>query len=252
MIPITSISINHRHYGELTVNLVSSLRATLGNRWPIYILSDGSFEKAAGAWDHGCTIIQTLPGNPFWLKCNLWPMFEQPFVYIDADTVVNDPDIFRKWIDTQDGRLFIQQMPEGRERFMWASKDSIAEHHGIAPSDVLHLNSSVITGGTAFFWEKAAEAYDNPMQSHLIGGYYPDEIPLAVAIAKTCEVPHRREVVALPWRTEKLQQYPVITLPGGNVPTKMVHRYTALTRNYALQTGAPFYQFQQKAKVAYG
>ena len=245
----TTIAIGSRYYGELAINLVNSLNLCFPKA-AVYVFSDGSFEQAQGYDRVNATVIKTTETNAFRLKCNLYNEFEGRFIFIDADTIVMNEKAAQKWVKGQKSGLFIQVMPPNQERFMWASKAAIAAHHDIDADQVKHLNSSIITGGTRIFWEQAAEYYDTPMKSARIGGFYPDEIPLAAAIAKSNTTLKAGEPVYLPWSSGNAQDYAFISLPGGNPSSKAIRLYQGIVNRNALKTGVPAHKFQLKRKVA--
>lgn len=243
-----TIATGARYYGELAVNLVNSLNIAFPES-PVYVISDGAFERAQDNDRVNATVIRTRETNPFRIKCNLYPEFEGRFCFIDADSVVNNPEMAREFIASQKTGLFIQRMPPGMVGKWYARPEQVAAHYAV-DGEIIHINASLIIGGTKPFWMKAAKFYDNPMRAAKIGGFDSSELALSAAMAATRVYPDISDAVLLPWSMGNAADYPFLSLAGNRPPAHLVRRYSGIVARNATKSGIQAHKFNERKKVA--
>lgn len=254
------ISILRREFGEMAFNLAVSLRSALP-ACEITVISDGTFEAIKGAEAYVNEIIPTTSKNPFRIKANLYSIVKhKDCMYIDADSLVNNPDAFRKAIEQlKEQPLYIQRYRNDIEPGdthgpeTWGNVHDFAAHYGFVYSYPVY-NSTVIrwkrSREIGAWFKKVAAFYDNPPQlDEQILGKTPDEVAFGAASAVLGTKPIlMNRVTWFRWETEHFRTFPLISLAGANIPNVAIMRYNALVKDNAKAARLQAYEINQKYK----
>ena len=241
---ILTIAIGKKEYGQMAFNLAVTLKKH--SDLPISVITDDNALKGipeADMWVFD-QIIHTTEKNPFKLKCYLNELTPYPYtIFVDADCVfLQEPNL--------KASLHIEGIDEP---LYWATAEAIKDHYKV---DTKGINTSLIAWksnkANDKFFTAAQKAYDNPMPKYKhIGGWYPDEIPFAVAAAKkklaSPVVFHHSDKK---YRLGDAKGYTVLSMNGKMSPyDPMVRHYNMITKSASLDFGLAHYPFKPSAKV---
>jgi len=241
---VLTIAIGKKEYGQMAFNLAVTLKKH--SDLPISVITDGNALKGipeADMWVFD-QIIHTTETNPFKLKCYLNELTPYPYtIFVDADCLfLSEPTVKTS--------LHIESIDEP---LYWAKAQDIKDHYGV---DIKGINTSLIAWKSNKtndkFFKHVQKAYDNPMPKYKhIGGYYPDEIPFAVAASKkTLSNPVVFHHSDKKYRLGQAKGFTVFSMNGKMSPyDPMVRHYNMIAKSASLDFGLPHYPFKPQAKV---
>lgn len=256
---ILLLALGAPEYGRMAYNMAVSIK----HREPsinVALAFSGNALNHLGQYDLSKHIdkLVSVPGeyvakdgvfSPFRAKLHMYELSPWDHtIFLDADNIwlpggPSPSDMFRsigrsKFTIQNRGKVILENGPLDKDTSLWADVNEIRDAYGLTGKEYHEIHSEFVyfkkQKGVKAMFDLAIEVHDNlKVKNFVFGGGIPDELPLAIAMAKTGIGPHQTPYTPTYWEV---------------VEKKMLHKEPSLLfRDYCCySTGGSTHSFFMK------